>query len=210
MNKALSDSPIAFNPMVGEYIHDRDSFTAPPTKLGTIIQENGDVLFRVYAPTAKTVEVNIKIVSRNIALLKNSSGMFEGILPYDRMFCGPRAIDFIIDGLPVVYPYAPIYFCYSRAVNYVDIPDPDTEYIFINDVPHGSVSREIYYSKAIGEWEQCFIYTPPGYQKGGAYPVLYLQHGMTENETTWVYNGKLPYILDNLLAECKTVEPCFL
>lgn len=49
------------------------------------------------------------------------------------------------------------------------------------------------------------VYTPPEYHKGGEYPVLYLQHGGGENETSWVYSGKMPYIMDNVIAEGKAV-----
>ena len=51
------------------------------------------------------------------------------------------------------------------------------------------------------------VYTPPGYQKTTEdYPVLYLQHGNTENETCWEYNGRVGYIMDNQIAAGK-VKP---
>jgi len=202
-NKALTDTCFGFNPLLAERIGNTED--SPRIQTGALIQKNGDILFRVYAPTAKTVEVDIKILygEPNLALQKNEDGMFEGVLPFNSAFCGPRAIDYIIDGVVVLHPYTPIYYCYGRPVNYIEIPDPETDYILLRDVPHGSVNREIYYSKAMDDWERCLVYTPPGYQDGGVYPVLYLQHGHTENEITWTYNGKLPYILDNLLAEGK-------
>ena len=48
------------------------------------------------------------------------------------------------------------------------------------------------------------MYTPPGYESGdGRYPVLYLQHGVGENETGWVWQGKMNFIMDNLIADKK-------
>jgi predicted alpha/beta superfamily hydrolase len=48
------------------------------------------------------------------------------------------------------------------------------------------------------------VYTPPGYEKGNTkYPVLYLQHGWGENETSWGIQGKANLIMDNLIAEGK-------
>ena len=45
------------------------------------------------------------------------------------------------------------------------------------------------------------MYTPPGYESGdGRYPVLYLHHGVGENETGWVWQGKMNFIMDNLIA----------
>ncbi len=37
------------------------------------------------------------------------------------------------------------------------------------------------------------------------YPVLYLQHGHGENETTWVTQGRMNFIADNLIDEGKAV-----
>jgi len=66
------------------------------------------------------------------------------------------------------------------------------------------VRVEYYQSSIAGGWKKCVVYTPPGYETSGEdYPVLYLQHGAGENETGWVWQGKVNYILDNLLAAGK-------
>ncbi len=54
---------------------------------------------------------------------------------------------------------------------------------------------------------RAFIYTPPGYDQDTAtrYPVLYLQHGMGEDESGWIFQGHANLILDNLIAEKKAV-----
>jgi enterochelin esterase-like enzyme len=51
------------------------------------------------------------------------------------------------------------------------------------------------------------VYTPPGYDadRDRRYPVLYLQHGGGEDETGWTRQGKVNFILDNLIAEKKAV-----
>jgi enterochelin esterase-like enzyme len=74
-------------------------------------------------------------------------------------------------------------------------------------VPHGQV-REVWYdSKVTGTWRHALVYTPPGYdeQTKARYPVLYLQHGMGEDETGWIFQGHANLILDNLIAEKKAV-----
>ena len=55
------------------------------------------------------------------------------------------------------------------------------------------------------EWRRCMVYTPAEYDKSPSkkYPVLYLQHGMGENETSWANQGKMNFIMDNLIAEGK-------
>lgn len=48
------------------------------------------------------------------------------------------------------------------------------------------------------------VYTPYGYEEGDErYPVLYLQHGVGENETGWIWQGKTNFIMDYLIAEGK-------
>ena len=69
--------------------------------------------------------------------------------------------------------------------------------------PAGDVTRHRYESAAIGGTESYCVYTPPAYDPRGsrAYPVLYLLHGMADNEYTWVTSGGVNVTLDNLIAQ---------
>ncbi len=51
------------------------------------------------------------------------------------------------------------------------------------------------------------VYTPAEYETSGKkrYPVLYLQHGMGEDETGWSHQGFMQNIMDNLIAGKKAV-----
>ncbi len=51
------------------------------------------------------------------------------------------------------------------------------------------------------------FYTPPGYTQNAKqrYPVLYLLHGSNDPAGGWVLAGQANYILDNLLADRKSV-----
>ena len=50
------------------------------------------------------------------------------------------------------------------------------------------------------------VYTPAEYEKGKKkYPVLYLQHGMGEDETGWNHQGHMQHIMDNLIARGEAV-----
>jgi enterochelin esterase-like enzyme len=53
-----------------------------------------------------------------------------------------------------------------------------------------------------GKLRHILVYTPPGYDADlkKRYPVLYLQHGGGEDETGWVRQGYMNFILDNLIA----------
>jgi enterochelin esterase-like enzyme len=176
--------------------------------VGAVVCNNGDVVLSMYASEAQKVSVVRLIDNVRFELSKNEDGLWSGIIPYETP--GPKALAFYVDDVPVLNPYAPIYFGYSRPVNYVDIPDHDQDFFLIKDVPHGSVSHEFYQSKITGDWETCVVYTPPGYEKSCEdYPVLYLQHGMGENENSWVWQGKANFIADNLIAGGQAV-PCII
>jgi enterochelin esterase-like enzyme len=63
-----------------------------------------------------------------------------------------------------------------------------------------------YYAKATEEWRHALVYTPAEYEKGKKrYPVLYLQHGMGEDETGWSKQGRMQHIMDNLIASGEAV-----
>lgn len=111
-----------------------------------------------------------------------------------------------VDGAEVLSPYLPIGFGYARPVNYVDPPAQDEAYYQLRDVPHGTVTRHFFPSTVTGQTESCLVYQPPRFEASRAYPVLYLQHGYGENETGWVCQGRMNFILDNLIAEGKAEE----
>jgi enterochelin esterase-like enzyme len=72
-------------------------------------------------------------------------------------------------------------------------------------VPHGEVREHWYFSNTNNAWRRCYVYTPPDYDTNptARYPVLYLQHGAGEDERGWSTQGRVNFILDNLIAEGK-------
>lgn len=196
-NAVFHDQALSFNPIADEKMADRSA-----VKTGAMVQPNGDIFFRIFAPASKTVM--IQVANRDVTLVKNETGFFEGTLPYDPGFTGPYKADVYFDGQLLIYPYMQIHWLGHRARNVVEIPDEALEFSYIRDVPHGAISRELYWSKELGRWQRCVVYTPPGYMTGTEkYPVLYLQHGNSENEYVWEFTGRIGHIADNLLAEGK-------
>ena len=55
----------------------------------------------------------------------------------------------------------------------------------------------------MGVGRTLWVYTPPGYEKGSNFPVLYLLHGGGDIESGWTMIGRANNILDNLIAEGK-------
>jgi enterochelin esterase family protein len=73
----------------------------------------------------------------------------------------------------------------------------------VKPVPHGEVRIRPYESKTLGLSREMWVYTPPDYDKGKSYPVLYLFHGAGDIESGWALIGRANNILDNLIAEGK-------
>jgi len=170
------------------------------------VQPDGTVNVSFYAPFATSVSVHNYVKSAD--LVRGDDNIWRGSLKYDEP--GLKQIRFKVDGNEVLNDMAPIGYGWSKPINYVEIPDTECDFLLLKDVPHGTVSKEIYKSEITGQYEALLIYTPPGYQKSTeSYPVLYLQHGGGENENSWVYQGRINYPMDNLLAEGKAT-PCII
>jgi enterochelin esterase-like enzyme/acetyl esterase/lipase len=71
----------------------------------------------------------------------------------------------------------------------------------------GKLETVEYDSKTVGGSRKMVVYTPPGFSKSKEtkYPVLYLLHGIGDDETGWSQKGSADAILDNLLADRKAV-----
>ncbi len=73
-------------------------------------------------------------------------------------------------------------------------------------IAQGKVTSFEYESKTGGGTFRANIYTPPSYSPTEKYPVLYLLHGASGDETTWVKDVHADAILDNLYAD-KNLAP---
>ncbi len=77
----------------------------------------------------------------------------------------------------------------------------DCGYLYQNhNVNHGDVAHVWYDSPRLGMKRRMSIYTPPGYDKGKDFPVLYLLHGAGGDEEAWLTLGRTAQIMDNLIA----------
>lgn len=163
------------------------------------IGKDGRVHFRVYAPDAKKVEISFRG-----EMTKEADGYWS-LVSKEPEVVGFHYYQIIIDGVATADPNGKPFFGMGRWVSGVEIPEEDGDYYAIKDVPHGLVNQSWYYSKIRNEWRRCMVYTPAEYYNDHTkrYPVLYLQHGMGENETSWSNQGKMNLIMDNLIAEGK-------
>jgi len=156
--------------------------------------------FRIIAPQAQTVRVNI---GKGIRLEKQTNGSWIGTsAPLDEGF---HYYTITIDGAEVPDPNSKFFYGASRWGSAIEIPAHDQDFYALTDVPHGQLREDLYFSKVTRAWRRCFVYTPPGYESDTTqrYPVLYLQHGFGEDETGWGAQGHANLILDNLIAAGK-------
>lgn len=166
------------------------------------IGEDGRVHFKVYAPDAKKVEISFRG-----EMTKGDDG-FWTLVSEKPEVVGFHYYQVIIDGVASADPNGKPFFGMGRWVSGIEIPETGVDYYAVKDVPHGLISQSWYHSDIRNEWRRCIVYTPAEYYENPQkrYPVLYLQHGMGENETSWANQGKMNFIMDNLIAEGKA-EP---
>ena len=166
---------------------------------------NSDRVVRaqISAPDANSVKLDIGGVKYD--LVKDANGVWTGeSAPQDEGF---HYYQLNIDGASVPDPNSLYYYGASRWGSGIEIPAADEDFYQIKNVPHGDVREVYYFSTVSGTTRHCYIYTPAEYRDNPnkKYPVLYLQHGMGENETGWSAQGRTGIIMDNLIAEGKAV-----
>ena len=138
-------------------------------------------------------------------MARGKDGVWSGTTPPLVVGFHYYALD--ADGVRMNDPGSRTFFGMGMDASGIEIPEDGVGYSLAKDVPHGEVRIRSYHSKITGQWRRCFVYTPPDYDANTSarYPVLYLQHGMGENDTGWIFQGRANLILDNLLAEKKAV-----
>src|SRR5687767_835985 len=165
-----------------------------------MVDPRGRAYFRISAPNAQSVVIGI---GRRFALAKGEDGVWSGSSG-DPLPVGFHYYNVYVDGAAFNDPNTQSFFGSSKWMSAIDIPDPAGGYYEARDVPHGVVRIHPYHSKIAGATRRAFIYTPPGYDGSTTrYPVLYLQHGAGEDETGWYAQGRVNFIMDNLIAEGK-------
>jgi len=165
------------------------------------IEDDNRVTFHFKAPAAQKVQVCINAATND--LVKGADGVWA-YTTQEAQAPGYHNYWMLIDDAVALDPGVNGYIGYSHLCNGFEIPDPESAFYTLKDVPHGFVQMKDYYSKSVGAWRHIYVYTPPGYETGSTrYPVLYLQHGGGEDQRVWTQMGRANVILDNLLAEGK-------
>ena len=166
------------------------------------VNSQGYARFRIYAPNADSVRVSLGLAGQGgTKLTKADSGYFTGTTagPLDEGF---HYYHINVDGGTFNDPGTGNFYGSQRWESGIEIPAKDQDFYALKDVPHGHMQQVLFPSKSTNTSRVAFVYTPPGYENGKSkYPVLYLQHGWGENETTWGLQGRANLIMDNMIAE---------
>ena len=164
-----------------------------------VINKDGTVTFNLYAPKAIKVEVTGDF-------LPTQPIEVEGYGKYDAP--GVAQLTEGKNGMTGVKDPANIYVN-RDIVSFTNIfiisneKGDKGDLYKVNEVPHGNLSKVWYPSPTLKMQRRMTIYTPPGYDKGGKYPVMYLLHGSGGDENAWSELGRAAQILDNLIATGK-------
>jgi enterochelin esterase family protein len=155
------------------------------------------------------VELVLDDTPSPVPMTKDSGGVWSVTTPPLRPAI--YGFSFLADGQPRIDPYnrytaGNVYF---SAGSLIEVPGDGPQPWDAADVPHGEIHRHLYTTQiAVGlpdNQSEYVVYTPPGYSPAAkkSYPVLYLLHGWSGLADSWVAEGKVNLILDNLIARGK-------
>ncbi|SFO43768.1 bifunctional carbohydrate acetyl esterase/feruloyl esterase [Prevotella sp. tf2-5] len=184
-----------------------DAMTAETTIPGNDfpkVDKERRAYFRLNAPLASSVIVDI--CGKKYDMRRDEKGIWCAVT--DPLVVGFHYYFINIGGVNVIDPATETFFGCNREAGGIEIPEgaEGDYYRPQQGIEHGQVRSIYYYANATQEWRHAMVYTPAEYEKGKKhYPVLYLQHGMGEDETGWGKQGHMQHIMDNLIASKEVV-----
>lgn len=184
-----------------------DAFIAETTVPGNEfpkVDKEGRAYFRITAPTANAVQVDI--CGKKYDMRRDEKGVWCAVT--DPLVVGFHYYFINIGGVNIIDPATETFFGCNREAGGIEIPEGSEGdyYRPQQGIAHGQVRSIYYYANATQEWRHALVYTPAEYEKSKKrYPVLYLQHGMGEDETGWSKQGHMQHIMDNLIASGEVV-----
>jgi len=179
--------------------------TLAPDNYISCVNKDNSITWRLWAPSAKAVEVVTGATPDRYvahAMTKDERGIWsftsDPVQPnlYEYFFNvdGFRSVD---TGSAQVKP--------QRQVNTSLILVPGS-LLDEREVPHGEIHTLTWHSSVLNRERQLSVWVAPGAEKSTApLPVLYFYHGFGDTGLSALVQGRIPQIMDNLLAEQKVV-----
>ena len=187
-----------------------DAFIAETTVPGNEfpkVDKECRAYFSIAAPEARKVVVDI--CNKKYDMLPDGKGNLMAVT--DPLPVGFHYYFMETNGVRFIDPSTETFFGCNREAGGIEIPEGSEGdyYRPQQGVPVGQVRSIYYYSNEQKAWRHAMVYTPAEYelQKNAKkrYPVLYLQHGMGEDETGWSKQGHMQHIMDNAIAKGEAV-----
>lgn len=178
------------------------------------VHDDGTVTFSFTAPQAEEVLLRGSFIPRKT--FKTPAGVFGKDGSYKMQRQGdtwtyttkPLTSEmytyyFEVDEQPTLDPLnADTVRDVTTMLNYFFIPGIPGNLYMDQQVAHGRLQYVWYPSSFPGlPRRRMAIYTPPSYDPGRRYPVLYLLHGSGGDETAWPTYGRAAQIMDNMIAQ---------
>lgn len=184
----------------------------PESIVSPEVHPDGRVTFRLFAPEAR--QVLLRSPELPDALGGYEADMWRGDDGVWTLTLGPLEpavydYAFVVDGLRMGDPASACLFGTRRgARGWVEVPSRDGSPRFDEQrpVPHGAMSQ-YWYDSPGGLPRRAHVYTPPGWRDlpREERRILYLLHGFGDLDSGWLHLGRVNVILDNLLADGRTV-----
>ncbi|MBN2425095.1 MAG: hypothetical protein JXR46_03590 [Calditrichaceae bacterium] len=167
--------------------------------------ETREAIFKVYAPYAQGVEVDL--AGKKYSMAKDEKGFWTCIS--DPQVVGFHYYAIRIDSVAVMDRGTEAFFGSNWESSGIEIPEgPEGDYYRFNkNIPHGQIRSIDYWSEINGLERHINVYVPAEYEKQPEkkYPVLYLVHGWGEDENGWSIQGHMANIMDGLIEAGKAV-----
>ena len=181
-----------------------------PTLQTHQLNADNTITFRYQNKGAKKVTVSIDAPDTALPMTMDAEGVWSVTTP--KLAPEYYGYAFIVDGVTTLDPNNPdVRHNFVFLANNIMVPSQPPMPWELKDVAHGRVDHRFFTThieKNLPSNQSAYaVYTPPGYDakhKGG-YPVLYLLHGWSDDETGWEQIGHASLILDSLIAEQKAV-----
>ena len=171
------------------------------------VDSEGRAYFRLKALQARGVLVDV--CGKKYDMRRDEHGEWCAVT--DPLPVGFHYYFMNIDGVQFIDPATETYFGCNREAGGIEIPEgaEGDYYRPQQGVDHGQVRSIYYWSESAKAWRHAMVYTPAGYDLKKnikkRYPVLYLQHGMGEDETGWSKQGHMQHIMDNAIHSGRAV-----
>ncbi|EDS4737902.1 alpha/beta hydrolase-fold protein [Salmonella enterica] len=193
----------AFLPVQAAPLPAAPNQATPVSQYITQVNADKSVTYRLFAPTAKRVSVVTGAAADSFVshdMIKDDQGVWS----WQSGAMKPNLYEyyFDVDGFRSIdtgsrYPKP------QRQVNTSLILVPGS-ILDERAVAHGDVRTVTYHSKALSAERRLYVWTPPSYNgQGEPLPVLYFYHGFGDSGLSAIDQGRIPQIMDNLLAEGK-------